>query len=189
MFPDRSSPTAALHSLMACLAVAAHNKVEKLGKIDVKGAFIQTEMEGPPLYIQCDKNLTRLIVDVLPGIKKYVTARGTLYCQLLKALYGCVQASKLWYKKLTKFLCEQGYEHSPTNPCIMRRIVDDQVYLLVIYVDDILIIAPEEEMTRWKDEFVKQFKWITMDVGSAHVFRNANYFATRWCYDLICDIY
>ena len=168
LFPDRSSPTAALHSLIACLTVAAHNKVEKISKIDVKGAFIQTEMEGPPLYIQCDKNLTRLIVDVLPGIKKYVTARGMLYCQLLKVLYGCVQASKLWYKKLTKFLREQGYEHSPTDPCIMRQIVGNQVFLLVIYVDNILFIATEDEMSQLKDEFVKKFKWNMMDIGPAH---------------------
>jgi len=46
---------------------------------------------------------------------------------------------KLWYKKLTKFLWEQGYEHSPTDPFIMRRIVDDEIFLLVISVDDILI--------------------------------------------------
>jgi len=49
LFPDRSSPTAALHSLMACLAVASTNGLTKIGKIDVKGAFIQTEMEGPPV--------------------------------------------------------------------------------------------------------------------------------------------
>jgi hypothetical protein len=69
LFPDRSSPTAALHSLMACLAIAAKNGMKSIGKIDVKGAFIQTEIEGSDVYIQCDKNLTRLIVDVLPGMK------------------------------------------------------------------------------------------------------------------------
>mmetsp|Transcript_2610 Transcript_2610/g.3985 ORF Transcript_2610/g.3985 Transcript_2610/m.3985 type:complete len:138 (+) Transcript_2610:1049-1462(+) len=96
LFPEKSSPTAALHSLMTCLVVVAGRGLKTIGKIDIKGAFIQTEMEGSPMFIQCDKNPTRLIVDVLPG--------GTLYCQLLKALYGCIQASKLWYKKLTKFL-------------------------------------------------------------------------------------
>eukprot|EP00590_Aulacoseira_subarctica_P000645 CAMPEP_0172416458 /NCGR_PEP_ID=MMETSP1064-20121228/2944_1 /TAXON_ID=202472 /ORGANISM="Aulacoseira subarctica , Strain CCAP 1002/5" /LENGTH=262 /DNA_ID=CAMNT_0013154125 /DNA_START=168 /DNA_END=956 /DNA_ORIENTATION=+ len=78
LFPDRSSPTAALHSIMACLTVAASKGMTRIGKIDVKGAFIQTEMEGPPVYVRCDKNLTRLIVEVLPAIKKYVTPAGTL---------------------------------------------------------------------------------------------------------------
>ena len=86
LFPDKSSPTAALLSLMACLSLTAQKGYKKISKIDVKGAFIQTEMEGPPVFIQCDKNLTRLIVDILPGVKKFVTERGTLYCQLLKAL-------------------------------------------------------------------------------------------------------
>jgi len=126
-------------------------------KIDIKGAFIQTEMEGPPVYVRCDKNLTKLIIQVLPAIKKYVTATGTLYCRLLKALYGCIQASRLWYNKLTKVLRELGYEHSPTDPCIMRKIVNGNVYLLVIYVDDILILAPEDEMERLKQAFIEKF--------------------------------
>jgi len=153
---------------MACLAITANKGMKHIAKIDVKGAFIQTEMEGPPVYVVCDKKLTKLIVDVLPGIKKYVTNEGTLYCRLLKALYGCVQASKLWYNKLTKFLHALGYEQSPTDPCIMRKIVDGNVYLLVIYVDDILVLANEEEMERIKQAFIDEFQWITMDVSDSH---------------------
>ena len=52
LFPDRSSLTSALHSLMACLALASANGMTKIGKIDVKGAFIQTEMKGPPIYVK-----------------------------------------------------------------------------------------------------------------------------------------
>ena len=52
LFPDKSSPTATIHSLMTCLTIAAYNKVELIGKIDVKGTFIQTEMEGPQVYIR-----------------------------------------------------------------------------------------------------------------------------------------
>ena len=42
LFPDRSSPIVALHSLMACLALAASYGMTKIGKIDVKGAFIHS---------------------------------------------------------------------------------------------------------------------------------------------------
>lgn len=98
-----------------------------------------------------------MIVDLLPAIKKYVTPEGILYCQLLKALYGCVQASKLWYNKLTKFLRSLGYEASPTDPCVMRKIVGDKVYLLVIYVDDILVLADEHEIERIRDAFVQYY--------------------------------
>jgi len=157
LFPDRSSPTVPFHSLMACLALTAANGMTKIGKIDVKGAFIQTEMVGPPVYINCDPGLTRLIVEVLPAIKKYVTPDGKLYCRLLKALYGCVQASKLWYNKLTTFLRTLGHEHSPTDPCLMRRVHDGKIFLLTIYADDILVFA---------------------DVFNMHLLRNIN--GSRW---------
>ena len=97
LFPDRSSPTVALHSLMACLAIATANGIKEVGKIDVKGAFIQTEMKGPPLYIRCKKELTKLIVEQLPGIA-VCNGRRKALLSLTKALYGCVQASKLWYE-------------------------------------------------------------------------------------------
>jgi hypothetical protein len=53
MYPDRSSPTVAIHSLLTCLAVAAYNSMYIMAKIDMKGAFVQTEMVGPPVYIKC----------------------------------------------------------------------------------------------------------------------------------------
>jgi hypothetical protein len=148
LYPDRSSPTVALHSIFACLAVAVYTRQYTVAKIDMKGAFIQMEMEGPPVFIRCDKKLTRLIVKLLPGIKRYVQKDGTLICRLLKALYGCVQASKLWFKKLSKFLQAEGYEPSPTDPCLMRKIVDGCIFLLLIYVDDILLFADLDEI-KW----------------------------------------
>jgi hypothetical protein len=89
-----------MHAIMACLTVAVNNRKVKLPKIDAMGAFNQTEMRGPPVYICCHKRLTELITEILPGICSYVCKDGMLYCHLMKTLYGCVQASKLWYKKL-----------------------------------------------------------------------------------------
>jgi len=120
-------------------------------------------MEGPPVFIKCDKRLTKLIVEVLPGLRKYMHKDGVLYCRLLKALYGCVQASKLWLNKLTKVLRREGYEHSPADPCVMRRIVGEKVFLLLIYVDDILILADAAEIDRMEKVFLKEFTWITIE--------------------------
>jgi hypothetical protein len=52
--------------------------------------------------------------------------------------------------------------------CVFRRVVGSKVYLLLVYVDDILIIADTEELARLEKEFVYTFKWITMCVGSSH---------------------
>ena len=153
---------------MACLAIATANGIKEVGKIDVKGAFIQTEMKGPPLYIRCEKDLTKLIVKQLPGIAKYVMADGKLYCRLLKDLYGCVQASKLWYEKLPCFLRAQGYESCPTDPCVMCKVINGSVFLLLIYVDDILVLTDKEEAERLQQAFVQEFQWVTMEYRSIH---------------------
>jgi hypothetical protein len=128
MYPDRSSPTVAIHSLLTCLTVAAYNPMYVMAKIDVKGAFTQTEMVGPSVYIKCRKKATDLMMKTFPGLKRYIGNDGLLYFKLLKALYGCVQASKLWFEKLTKVLRHEGYKHSPTDPCVMRRIVGNAIF-------------------------------------------------------------
>jgi hypothetical protein len=62
-----------------------------------------------PVYIKCTWQLRDLILDLYPEYSKYVGKDGVLYCMLLKALYRCVQASKLWYEKVSKFLESLGY--------------------------------------------------------------------------------
>jgi hypothetical protein len=153
---------------MTALAVAACNPCIKAAKIDVKGAFIQTEMVSPPVFIKCRPKLTQLIVKLLPGLRKYMSKDGRLYCKLLKALNGCVQASKLWFEKLVKVLHAEGYEHSLTDPCVMRRVVGDIVYFLLIYVDDILILAEQQEIEQMKEVFLKHFMWIIMEISEKH---------------------
>ncbi len=75
------------------------------------------------------------------------TARtqGTLYTRLLKALYGCIQSNSLWFERLTKVLHREGYVHSPTDPCVMRKVVSLRVYLILIYVDDLLLLMSLQE--------------------------------------------
>jgi hypothetical protein len=72
LYPDKSSPTVAVHFILSCLTMGAYNNSYKMAKIYIKGAFIQMEMEGPPVYIKCDKRLMKLIVEVLPGLQMYV---------------------------------------------------------------------------------------------------------------------
>jgi hypothetical protein len=168
LYPDRSSPTVSVHAIMTCLALAACNSSYIMAKIDVKGAFIQTERRGTPVYIRCTGGLKTQILQMYPKYSKYVGTDGVLYCKLKKALYGCVQASKLWYEKLKLFLIEQGYVHGDIDPCMFRWVVDGKVYLLLVYIDDILLIGDEREVNCMEKEFLKEFRWITMSKGRSH---------------------
>ena len=57
---------------------------------------------------------------------------------------------------------------SPTDPCVLRKIVDGKVCLLLVDVDDILVIAERVEIERLQQRFVEEFTWITIDIGKKH---------------------
>ena len=84
-----------------------------------------------------------------------MNAKGCLYCILSKALYGCVQASRLWLNKLIKFLKKQGYKQSLTDPWVMCKVDGDKISLLLIFVNDIMVIADCTEFDRLK-EFIRE---------------------------------
>jgi hypothetical protein len=189
MYPDSSSPTVGVHSIMMGLGVVACNEGYVVGKLDVKGAFIHTEMTGPPVYIKCAGELKQLILEVYSALRKYVGLDGLLYCKLLKAVYGCVQASKLWYEKLCAFLEREGYERSATDPCVFRKVEGQCVYVLLVYVDDILVCAKQEELERMKRAFIGEFKWITADVGDKHSYLGMQLTISKGCIEVNMQFY
>ena len=95
---------------------------------------------------------------------KYVQADGSIMTHLQKAMYGCVQASKLWYNHLLKVLKTAGYMVSEVEPCVIRKVVDDMIFIIVIYVDDLLIVATALEMETLHALLTEAFKSITMEV-------------------------
>jgi hypothetical protein len=101
---------------------------------------------------------------------QYVGSNGTLYGVLHKALYSCVQASKLWYLKFSKFLRSIGYESSEVESCMFRKVEKEMVYLLVVYVNDVLIIASAEEIERFHKLCIDEFWWVTIETGKSSLY-------------------
>ncbi len=164
LYPDKSSPTVAIHSLLAVLAMYSGKKGYIMGKVDIKGAFIQTPMVGEPVYMRISKKVAKYVIQLYPELIAFVQHDGSITTKLLKAMYGCVQASRLWFDLLTKVLCSRGYRASETDPCVMRKVVDDLIFVVLIYVDDLLIFATKEEMEGLRALLIAEFKSITMQV-------------------------
>jgi hypothetical protein len=95
MYPNKVSPTVAIHSVFTVLGLACMKPWQIVVKIDIKGAFIQTPMMGEPIYMRLNPKMTKYIIDLYPHLKNMVEADGCLYTMMLKAMYGCVQASAL----------------------------------------------------------------------------------------------
>jgi hypothetical protein len=165
LYPDKASPMVAIHSVFAVLGVMASKKWLTVAKIDVKGAFIQTPMEGESVYMRLDQKISAYVVELYPRMKKYVEEDGCLYSVLLKAMYGCIQASSLWYKFLKGILEKMGYKMSQTDKCVFCKKVGDRVFILLVYVDDILALVDRDEAERIRKNLDQQFGKVQFEVG------------------------
>jgi hypothetical protein len=55
-----------------------------------------------------------------------------------------------------------------SRPCVFKKVVGDKVYLLLLYIDNILLIADLQELDCLEAEFLKEFQWIMMAKGDSH---------------------
>jgi hypothetical protein len=84
---------------------------------------------------------------------------------MLKAMYGCVQASALWYALIRYELEKLGYRVSETDACVFARQVGAMIFLLLLHVDDILAIVDKEEAVRIEAALKKRFGEVQFEVG------------------------
>jgi hypothetical protein len=69
LYPKKSSPTVAIHSVFTILGLAATKAWQIVIKIDVKGAFVQTPMKGEPTYMKLDPKVSKYAVEFFPELK------------------------------------------------------------------------------------------------------------------------
>jgi hypothetical protein len=62
--------------------------------------------------------MVEYIVEMLPKQKESVEENECLYTLLKKAMYGCIQASAIWYALIRKFQEDQGCEVSEMDQCV-----------------------------------------------------------------------
>jgi len=165
MYPDKSSPTVAMHSVFTALGLASSKPWRIVVKIDIKGAFMQTPMKGEPVYMKIDPKISRYVVNMFPELGNMLEEDGCLYTLLLKAMYGCIQASALWYELIKSFLMELGYECSETDRCVFRKWVGNRIFILLLYVDDILAQVDKGEAERLRVHLKKRFGEVQFEIG------------------------
>ena len=77
-------------------------------------------------------------------------------CKLKRGLYGLRQSGRLWNRRFTKELRRLGFRPTTADPSVWTRGRD---LILVIYVDDVLLIARDShELRTLKNDLSKAFK-------------------------------
>ncbi|KAH9136422.1 hypothetical protein LEN26_006155 [Aphanomyces euteiches] len=90
-----------------------------------------------------------------------------LSLELIKSLYGLKQAPREWHKVLVEFLNSIGFEKSLSESCIYVRKVKDQMAIVAIYVDDLVLLAKNDDTMEALKAQVKA-RFACKDMGPIH---------------------
>jgi hypothetical protein len=149
IYNNNASPTVSLKSVFSCLKIAAIED-RKMMKVDISGAFLTADIdETQEVWMLLDKEMTELVVSWNAEFKQYVRENGTMICKVLKAMYGLVQAALLFYKKLRAILESHGFVANTLDCCVMNKTVDGRQITILMYVDDLMVLAKEEKDLLW----------------------------------------
>jgi hypothetical protein len=110
--------------------------------LDVPGAFMQADIDEL-VHVCFTGKMIDLLIDIDPEMyKPCVTYKGqekVMYVEQLKALYGTLQAARLFWEKLSKKLVEWGFTINPYDTCVANKIVNGKQLTIVWHVDDIKV--------------------------------------------------
>jgi hypothetical protein len=73
-------------------------------------------------------------------------------CRLKKALYGLRQAPRAWYGRIDSFLTSLGFTKSQAGFNLYFKIMDNELVILLLYVDDLFLIGEEKLIAECKQE-------------------------------------
>jgi len=154
-YEDLSSPTIRFETVAILLKSAATTGMH-VAVADVPGAYLHAKFQD-------------LTLESTPGNKRYVVARGMLakmmaaidgecakcvdkntgdlYLQLNKALYGLIEAAKLWYSEVSTMLIANGFKQSIADPCLFTH--EEKQLLVGLYVDDMITFYRKFEHLQW----------------------------------------
>jgi hypothetical protein len=136
IYDSLTSPTVSTTSLMCLLALfSAEGRI--LSTTDIGSAYLNCDIDTAVIMMM-DVPLARIVCALWPAMTTSLDIKGRAYVRLKKALYGCVQSSKLWYERLRAELEKIGYSVSPLDDCVFNKMFGTIQSTLLVHVDDIL---------------------------------------------------
>jgi hypothetical protein len=98
---------------------------------DIPNAFVQTDIDdqnqvkGNRIIMKIRGPLVDMLCEIAPEIyEPFVVFEGrdkkvkVLYLRMLRAIYGMLQSSLLYYKKFRKDIESIGFKVNPYDPCV-----------------------------------------------------------------------
>ena len=150
-YKETFSLVAMIKSIRILLSIVAFYDYE-ICQMHVKIAFLNGYLEENIYMMQPDGFITE--------------GQEHMVCKLHKSIYGLKQASRSWNKRFDQVIKSFGFDQNKEKPCVYRKMQDDIVVFLILYVDNILLIGNDFEMlSKVKIQLATQFQM--KDLGDA----------------------
>jgi hypothetical protein len=133
---ESSSPTVAIESLFLTAIIDAKERRD-VATCDIPGAFLHSDIDEV-LHMRIDGPMAKLLVSIDPDLyEPYLTeenGKPVIYVKLEKALYGTLQAALLFWRNLSGFLMEQGFELNPYDEFVANKSINGTQCTIVWHV-------------------------------------------------------
>jgi hypothetical protein len=130
-------------SIRTIISLAAKMKW-KLHQMDAKTTFLNSVIEEE-VYIEQPQRFK-------------VEDRKSHVCRLKKALYGLKQDPRAWYGRIHSFLTRLGFTKSKADSNLYFKIMDNELVILLLYVDDLFLTGEEKLIAECKRRLASEFE-------------------------------
>ena len=155
---DKASPTVATEALLLTAMIDSIENRDVMSA-DIPNAFIQAKLERKQDEERVIMKVTGKLVDWLVELSPetyqscVIEERGrkVLYVEVLRAIYGMLEAAMLWYHEFRKRLEEIGFKFNDYDACVANRTVKGRQHTIRYHVDDLLSSHEQKEVN---DDFL-----------------------------------
>jgi hypothetical protein len=174
---EAASPTTMTESVMITATIDAKQNRDVM-TADIPNAFVQVDIDekekGERIIMKIRGLLVNMLTELSPETyEKYVVYEGNnkvLYVRMIKALYGMLQSSLLYYKKFRKDIESIGFKLNPYDPCVANRIVNGKQHTVTWHVDDLKSSHVDSKVNDQFLEWLKK-KYASDEIGEVKVMR------------------
>jgi len=110
---------------------------------DVETAFLYGKLEEG------------IYMEIPSGYKEvYQEAGKSTVLKSQMTMYELVQAARQWFKRLSDVLISLGFKLCESDPCLMYRVNENGLCIILMHVDDNLIIESNKPIDQVTEEII-----------------------------------
>jgi hypothetical protein len=105
--------------------------------VDIKCAFLKAKLpENMELMVKMTGEHAELMCEINPDLRR--DDQGIIYLRSVKALYGHIEAVRLFFNDLDNTIQEKmGFTQNQYDPCVYNKGDGDEKVTIQVHVDDL----------------------------------------------------